>query len=246
MLNIERTQQAAPADHRLIASFARNEEEVLEAQRLRHKIFAEEMGAFLPYDDVDRDIFDRFCNHLLVRENDDNKVVGTCRIMSPYQAQKAGGYYSQTEFDLSRLLHLRESLVEVGRACIHPEFRNDTTFAHMWSGIRQHMQQNRHEYLIACIGISLADGGHNAASLYRKLFQDHGVPIEYRAFPRNPLPLKSLNQNLDPVVPHLLKGYLQLGAYICGEPAWDATCNTADLLVMLPLARLSSEQAGER
>ena len=105
MLELNRQKQPAAQRH-LITSIAHSDAEILESQRLRYKIFAEEMGANLPSakEGIDRDIFDNYCEHLVVRESTENKVVGTYRILSPDQAEKIGGYYSQTEFDLTRLI----------------------------------------------------------------------------------------------------------------------------------------------
>ncbi|WP_435627195.1 GNAT family N-acetyltransferase [Candidatus Ferrigenium straubiae] len=237
---------AQPAtQHRLITSLARDETEIQEAQRLRYKVFAEEMGASLPSanEGIDRDIFDKYCDHLLVRESESNRVVGTYRILPPDRAQKIGGYYSQTEFDLIRLLHLSDRMIEVGRSCVHRDYRDGATITHLWSGLAQYISRNGYEYLIGCASIGMADGGHVAASVYRKLHRAYAAPIEYSVFPRNPLPLHALNQYLDAPIPPLIKGYLQLGAYICGEPTWDAEFNTADLLILLPMSRLSSRYA---
>lgn len=244
MLELDRQTQPA-AQRRLITSLAHSEAEILEAQRLRYKVFAEEMGANLPSagEGIDRDIFDKYCEHLLVRESDGNKVVGTYRILPPHQAEKIGGYYSQTEFDLTRLLHLSDRTVEVGRSCVHWDYRDGATITHLWSGLAQYILKNGYEYLIGCASISMADGGHTAASIYRKLHRIYGAPVEYTVFPRCPLPLRALNQYLDAPVPPLLKGYLRLGAYICGEPAWDPDFNTADLLILLPMSRLNDRYA---
>lgn len=244
MLELNRQNQAV-VQQRLITTLAHSHTEVLEAQRLRYKVFAEEMGANLPStkEKIDRDIFDKYCEHLIVRESDENKVVGTYRILSPNQAQKIGGYYAQTEFDITRLLHLSASMVEVGRSCVHRDYRDGGTITQLWSGLAQYMQRNNHEYLIGCASISMADGGHVAASLYRKLHSVYGAPVEYSVFPRCPLPLHALNQHLDAPVPPLLKGYLRLGAYICGEPAWDPEFNTADLLILLPMSRMNERYA---
>lgn len=233
------------ARRRLITSRARSETEVLEAQRLRYKVFAEEMGANLASarEGIDRDIFDKYCDHLLVRECGENRVVGTYRILPPEQARKIGGYCSQTEFDLTRLRHLGDRMVEVGRSCVHRDFRDGATIDQLWGGLAQYMLQGNHGYLIGCASISMADGGHVAASIYRKLHRIYGAPTEYRVFPRCPLPIHALNQHLDAPVPPLLKGYLRLGAYICGEPAWDPDFNTADLFILLPMSRLNSRHA---
>jgi putative hemolysin len=233
------------AQRRLTTSLARNEAEVLEAQRLRYKVFAEEMGANLASanEGIDRDIFDKYCDHLLARESGENRVVGTYRILPPERARKIGGYYSQTGFDLTRLRHLGDRMVEVGRSCVHRDFRDGATIAQLWGGLARYMLQSNHEYLIGCASISMADGGHVAASVYRKLHRIYGAPAEYSVFPRCPLPIHALNQHLDAPVPPLLKGYLRLGAYICGEPAWDPDFNTADLFILLPMSRLSSRYA---
>lgn len=238
--------QVRPAgQRRLITALAHNEAEILEAQRLRYKVFAEEMGAILPSASagIDCDIFDKYCEHLLVRESGGNKVVGTYRILPPDQAKKIGGYYSQTEFDLTRLLHLGDRMVEVGRSCVHRDYRDGATINQLWGGLAQYMRQHGHEYLIGCASIGMADGGHVAASVYRKLHRIYTAPIEYSVFPQNPLPLHALNQHLDAPIPPLLKGYLRLGAYICGEPAWDPEFNTADLLILLPMSRLNGRYA---
>ena len=244
MLDLVR-QQAAEPKRKLSSSLARTEAEMQEAQRIRFKVFAEEMGAKLPNADLGLDVdrFDHYCDHLLVRDNGDNKVVGTYRILPPEQAVKAGGYYSETEFDMTRLMHLRDRMVEVGRSCVHPDYRDGATITQLWSGLADYIGKSGHEYLIGCASISMADGGHVAASLYRKLHRIYSAPAEYSVFPRCPLPIRALNQYLDAPIPPLLKGYLRLGAYICGEPAWDPEFNTADLFILLPMSRMSNRYA---
>ena len=227
---------------KLSLHFARSMSEVLEAQKLRYRVFADEMGARLNVAEagVDSDIFDPFCQHLLVRDENTNEVVGTYRILDSMQAKKIGGFYSDDEFDLTRLNHLRDSTVEVGRSCVHPDYRNGATIALLWSGLAQYMLAHHYQYLIGCASISMNDGGHIAASIYQRIRGRNLSPSEYRVFPRCALPLDALNCNLEPALPPLLKGYLRLGAYVCGDPAWDPDFNTADLLMMLPLSRMSS------
>lgn len=229
----------------LSVSFAQTEEEVREAQRLRYSVFAEEMGARLPdaQSGLDRDLFDPFCEHLLVRDNDTLEVVGTYRLLTPQQARKLGSFYSQTEFDLTRLLHLSERMVEVGRSCVHPAYRSGATIALLWSGLARYMQQHGYDYLIGCASIPMADGGHAAASIFRHIGMEHMSPVEWRVFPRHRLPLESLDNTLNAPLPPLLKGYMRLGCYVCGEPAWDPDFNTADLMLILPLALMNQRYA---
>ncbi|HEX9180772.1 MAG TPA: GNAT family N-acyltransferase [Burkholderiales bacterium] len=246
MLREELRREGRPCRTRLAVQFARSMGEVLEAQRLRYRVFGEEMGARLssPEPGVDRDIFDPFCEHLLVRDTGSGEVVGTYRILNGAQAKKLGGFYSDDEFDLVRLDHLRERLVEVGRSCVHPDYRGGAAIAMLWAGLAEYMRRHSHEYLIGCASVSMRDGGRLAASLYRRLAPAHLSPAEYRVFPRHRLPLEALEGDLEsPLLPPLLKGYLRLGAWICGEPAWDPDFNTADLLILLPLSGVNPRYA---
>ena len=99
---------------------------------------------------------------------------------------------------------------------------------------------NNHGYLIGCASIGMADGGHNAANLFTQLSDKHLAPIEYQASPRVPLPYRHLANGAPAEVPPLIKGYLRVGAWVCGEPAWDPDFNSADLLLLLPMANISA------
>ena len=230
---------------RLTVSFAQSEAEVREAQRLRYQVFAEEMGARLNTLEpgIDIDIFDSYCDHLLVRDHDTLEVVGTYRVLNPAQARKIGSYYAETEFDLTRLSHLYDRMVEVGRSCVHTDYRNGATIALLWSGVLNYMRQRGYDYLIGCASIGMTDGGHTAASIYRRLSLEHMSPIEWRVFPRNALSLDALDSSMNAPLPPLIKGYMRLGCYVCGEPAWDPDFNTADLLVMLPMTLIDKRYA---
>jgi putative hemolysin len=244
MLDLVR-QQVVETKRKLTSSLARTQSEMEEAQRIRYKVFAEEMGANLPNPEqgLDVDRFDHYCDHLLVRDNNDNKVVGTYRILPPEQAVKAGGYYSETEFDMTRLQHLRDRMVEVGRSCVHKDYRDGATITQLWSGLAEYVGKHGHEYLIGCASISMSDGGHYAASVFNKIHKLHAAPAEYSVFPHCRLPLESLNQNLDVTIPPLIKGYLRLGAQIAGEPAWDPDFNCADVFILLPVSRMNERYA---
>ncbi|MBU0689323.1 MAG: GNAT family N-acetyltransferase [Gammaproteobacteria bacterium] len=245
MLDLIRQQQKQEGPRRLTFNMARSVAEIAEAQRIRFKVFGEEMGANLPSAEMGLDIdrFDEYCDHLLVRDHGNDKVVGTYRILPPEQAVNAGGYYSETEFDLSRLENMRDRMVEVGRSCVHPDYRDGATITQLWSGLADYIGKHNHEYLIGCASISMADGGHYAASVYNKVHRLHAAPSEYTVFPHCRLPLESLNRDLEVAIPPLIKGYLRLGAYIAGEPAWDPEFNCADLFILMPVSRMNARYA---
>ena len=228
----------------LSVGLAVSEREIHEAKKLRYRVFADEMGARLPTKTpgVDHDFYDPYCEHLVARDEQSGEIVGTYRILTPEAARRVGGYYTEDEFDLTRLLHLRPYMVEIGRSCVHPDFRTGATITLLWSGLANFMMARKYRFLTGCASVSMADGGHNAVALYDRL-KDHLAPTEYRVFPRNPLPLEPLRQDVKPEIPPLIKGYLRAGAWICGEPAWDPDFNTADLPILLPMDRVEGRYA---
>ncbi len=243
MLHLERrlTEQKS---RNLWVGLATSESEILEAQKLRFRVFAEEMGARLScrIPGVDRDHFDPWCQHLIVRDETEGRIVGTYRILTPEAARRVGGYYAETEFDITRFLHLRDRMVEIGRSCIDADYRSGAVITLLWNGLARFMVENGYDYLMGCASIGMGDGGHNAANVFTAL-QDKMADIEYRVFPRHPLPVEHLVNDTPAEVPPLLKGYLRAGAQVCGEPAWDPDFNTADLLIMLAMSRVDSRYA---
>jgi putative hemolysin len=147
------------ATSRLTLSLANTHQEVREVQRLRYKIFIETAGrAGLANDDgIDAEALDPWCDHLIVRDTRALKVVGTCRLRGPAASRKQGRFYSEGEFDLGRIAHLRNSTVEAGRACIDPDYRSGAVIMLLWAGLAAYMQRHRCEYLVGCAGICLAD-----------------------------------------------------------------------------------------
>ena len=237
--------QAKAHNPALKISWARHQDEVEEAQRLRYKIFAEEMGAVLPKakEGLDQDLYDAWCDHLIVRDEETLRVVGTYRVLTPHQASKLGSLYSETEFDLTRLTHLRPKMIELGRSCVHQDYRSGSVIMALWSGLGRYMIQGGYESMLGCASVSMGDGGHYAASLYSQFQEKNLSQIEYRAFPRLALPIENLNQDMAVEPPALVKGYLRLGAKICGAPAWDPDFNTADFLTLLRLSDMHPRYA---
>jgi putative hemolysin len=238
---------AEPARQRsgrsLSVGLARDAAERRAAQRLRWRIFGEEMGARLnsPEPGLDQDEFDAYCDHLVVR--DAGEIVGTYRILAPDAARRAGAYYSEAEFELSRLAPIRGRIAELGRSCIAPQYRTGGVVTRLWSGIARYVLARGYEYLAGCASMSAADGGEGARALYEGLAPASIAPREYRVFPRRALPLWGIESASRAAPPPLLKGYLRCGAWVCGEPAWDPEFDSADFFMLLPVARLAERYA---
>jgi putative hemolysin len=213
-------------------------------------VFAGEMGANLPamVPGHDIDLFDDFCEHLLVRHAATQQVIGTYRVLTPAQAKRAGSFYSDTEFDLTRLRFLREDMVELGRSCVHRDHRQGGVIMALWGALADFMVRNRLHTMIGCASIPMqhdgphgrVGGGHAAASIWHKLKDTHMASVEFHVRPRLPLPVDRLDTSLDVEPPALVKGYLRLGAKILGAPAWDPDFNAADLPMMMRIADLPS------
>ena len=233
-----------PEVGKISVGWARNQDEVRQAQRLRYQVFAVEMGANLPVTLAghDIDLFDDYCEHLLVRDQPSGDVIGTYRVLTPTQAKRVGSTYSDTEFDLTRLRSLRESMVELGRSCVHIDYRHGGVILALWGALAEFMARNQLDTMIGCASIPMqhvgATSGQAAASIWRQVRQSHLAPIEYWVTPRLALPVDRLDDTLDIEPPALIRGYLRLGAKVLGAPAWDPDFNSADLPMMLRIADL--------
>ncbi len=240
----ERQDQAVAERGGISVQWARHEDEVRAAQKLRHQVFVKEMGARLPLvlEGHDIDLFDDFCEHLIVRDQATGQVVGTYRLLTPTQARRLGSNYTETEFDLTRLRHVRERMVELGRSCVHPDYRQGSVILALWGALAEFMHQNELDIMIGCASIPMLMNGvtspQSAVSIWHQLRQTHLAPIEWQVRPRLALPL---DMECDPGVvdpPALIKGYLRLGAKVLGAPAWDPDFNTADLPMMMRIQDL--------
>ena len=228
--------------HGIVVSWAVHQDEVRAAQKLRFDVFAGEMGARLnsPIPGHDIDLFDNYCEHLIVRDQASQEVIGTYRVLTPVQAKRVGSTYSDTEFDLTRLRALRPRMVELGRSCVHPKHRHGGVIMALWSALAEFMVRNQLDTMIGCASVPMLHNGivsgDVAASIWRQVQATHLAPIEQHVRPRLPLPIEKLNTPLEVEPPALIKGYLRLGAKVLGPPAWDPDFNSADLPMLMRIA----------
>ena len=228
----------------LYVGMARDEDDVRAAQRLRYRVFAEEMGAALHSDvpGLDVDPFDTFCRHLIVRDRRNDEVVACMRVLLDTEARLAGSFYSETEFELGNLITAPGRVMEIGRVCVHPEYRGGMVVSMLWAGLARFFQVTEFNRIIGCASIPLGGDGAGAMAAFAALAERYMAPAEFRVKPKLPLPLRD-----GPVpaarIPSLLLAYMRLGAKICGEPCWDPDFNTADMVVLLNPADLRQRYA---
>jgi putative hemolysin len=238
---IPHADQKAQTRSSLIVQWAQHQDEVREAQQLRFSVFAKEMGARLkeaiPGHDID--LFDDFCEHLIIRDEISREVIGTYRVLTPAQAKRIGSTYSDLEFDLTRLRPYRERMVELGRSCVHSDHRHGGVIMALWGALAEFMVRNQLDVMIGCASIPMLHqgvvSGEVAASIWHQLKQTHLAGVENQVTPRLALPLEQWQVNTAFEPPALIKGYLRLGAKVLGAPAWDPDFNTADLPMLMKI-----------
>ena len=252
MLNvtIDSTAQKSSASERgrsrsrLVAELATCSSDLREAQSLRHDVFKVEYGVvFDSGDGLDHDDFDRWCRHLLVRDQNSGRVVATTRLMTRFNAASAGQFYSELEFDLSGLLkHLQGSILEIGRTCVHQDYRSGGAIATLWTALAELLLEEEHQFLMGCASIPLYDGGIQYEAIMQRLRQQNWSDDALRVHPLLPVQ-SSLGADVVPVMPPLLRTYMRMGASVCGEGCWDPAFNCADVFVLLDVARLDQRYA---
>ncbi|ART71143.1 phosphohistidine phosphatase [Mycobacterium dioxanotrophicus] len=219
------------------------------AQRLRHDVFTAEPGFALAgaTDGRDADRFDEYCDHLLVQDEDFGELVGCYRMLPPPGAIAARGLYTATEFDVTGLDALRPSLVEMGRAVVRSDHRNGAVVLLMWAGILAYLDRCGYDYVTGCVSVptaGTADGppGTQIRGVRDFVRRRHAAPQEFTVYPYRPVVLdgKGLDE-IDPPsrtsVPPLMRGYLRLGAQVCGEPAHDPDFGVGDFPALLDKRR---------
>lgn len=223
---------------------ARTKEEVRTAQRLRYRVFSTEMGAEIDagVPELDADEFDPYCEHLLLIEPTGCEVVGTYRILSRQGASKIGRFYSETEFDLGRVRDL-PGLFELGRACVSPDVRTGIAIATLMAGVARYLQSQQCRYVIGTSSLYVSDDAPEVRSICSRVAREHPSPPSLRVRPRHPFRADEIPLQRRAHLPGLLRAYLRLGAYVCGEPAWDPAFRTADLLLLLDMQRFDGRFA---
>ncbi|WP_187430761.1 hypothetical protein ROLI_020400 [Roseobacter fucihabitans] len=233
---------------------AQTEAERQAAQRLRYRVFVQELGGggdmvdHLGGLEVDR--FDAHADHLLLSDTASQEVVGVYRLMRSDQARAAGQFYSADEYDLSVLLNSGRNLLELGRSCLHPDYRGGMAMYHLWNALADYIAQHDIHVLFGVASFHGTDIAKLAAPL-SVLHHRYLAPQDLRV---KTLPDAFQSMDIIPsadlevraamrAVPALIKAYLRLGGFV-GEGAYiDHAFNTTDVCLILDTARMNERQA---
>ena len=222
-------------------SLAQTTRDLEECQRLRYLVFNLELGEGLATSErsgLDIDPFDSFCDHLMVRDLETSKLVGTYRLQTGETAAANLGYYGNQLFDFTPYDPVRREVLELGRACVHADFRNTLVLHSLWKGLAIYATHVEARYLLGCNSISSQDENFGVA-MYDFLKTKHLVEPRLRTVPQPGCcctPTGALVEITRP--PRLFRAYLDISARVCGPPAIDREFKTIDFLTLIDLAHL--------
>ncbi len=230
---------------RFIVKLAVTRQEIEAAFRLRFEVFNMELREGHPesyLSGMDQDAYDDYCDHLIVIDTEYEKVVGNYRMMSGTAAENPLGYYSETEFDLTALRDLPGAKLELGRSCVHKDFRNASVIGLLWRGIASYIDNYNIRHLFGCASLHSSNPAE-VSVVYSYLNRFHRADSRYHVRPLRRLKDVQMLSFCDreqafSIMPPLMKGYLRLGAQICGEPAYDPVFGTTDFLILLDTEKL--------
>ncbi len=233
----------------LAVKLAERSDEIEQAFRLRYQVFAEEEHNANLWNDsgMEQDRFDEYCDHLIVTDLSSNTVIGTYRLLPGPRAMQHCGFYSETEFDLSRYEAYKWNSLELGRSCIAPEYRNGKAIQMLWEGIADYIKQRGYPYLIGCASVTMNSIGE-LNELYSMLKSGNAIterfgikPLEtHRIHELQMVDISFTEKELFRKLPPLMKGYQWLGAEIAGDPAYDHVFRTTDFFIVLDTAKMTS------
>ena len=259
MTDVVGTKASRPVDVRsgdLQIRLAETPEEIEASQRLRYQIFCVEMTAKPSPEMVAQgrefDEFDPFCEHLLVidkaRGQGAERVVGTYRMMRRRAAARMGRFYTAGEYDIANLLANGGELLEVGRSCVHADYRTGTIMQLLWRGIAAYVFHYKIDLLFGCGSLPGIDPDELALPL-SYLHHSHLAPPELRprALPALYVPMDRLapeaidrKQALRDLPP-LIKGYLRLGGFVGDGAVVDPEFGTTDVCIMVKTDRITDK-----
>jgi len=233
----------------LIIKIADNVAEIESAQRLRYEVFNLEFGRGLAASrssGMDQDRYDSICDHLIVFDRVRGMAVGTNRLLLSSRLSGQDRFDSENEFDLTAIRNLRGEILEMGRACVHKNYRTGGTINMLWEGIARYVNRYKVAYIIGCPSIEQTDP-RQVGEIYALLMRDYGAENDLRVAPLPSKTIPGLVAQLPPQdqerkiikrMPRLIRGYLHVGMRICGEPAWDEDFGTVDFFGILPVAKI--------
>lgn len=240
----------------LAVHIATKPEDIIASQKLRYRVFFEEMGG-VPSEEarathIDSDIFDDYCDHLLVRDyslpEESGQIVGTYRLLRRSALRDLPSFYSESEFDITAIKSNKGEIMELGRSCVNPNYRNRAVMQLLWRGIGAHVTRHNVQLMFGCASFFGTDVEEHALAL-SYLYHYHLVPESMRSvalqqhyIEMNRMPKEAINvKRAFAALPALIKGYLRMGGYIGKGAVIDPACKTIDVGIIVKTDLLTSK-----
>lgn len=219
-------------------------DELIRALKLRHEVFLEELLHKSKRTGIDFDRFDRNCDHLMIIDKRNDLLIGTYRLQSSLHTKH---WYTATEFHMKLIKKLEGNKLELGRACVHKDYRNGLTIALLWEGIHAYMLASNTKYMFGCSSIKTMDK-EEIKGIYYYLKHNGHLSDDHKVKPRNKFRVPGLRRyvlrnshhlaetdmsHFKEKIPSLLNSYLKVGAKVCGAPALDKSFKCIDFLTLL-------------
>lgn len=213
--------------------------ELRQVLKLRHDVFYRELQSRVHESKLDFDQFDSICDHLIIIDRKTRRIVGTYRMISSTFSDR---FYSQGEFELGGVLALPGNKLELGRACIHAEFRTGAIINLLWKGIAEYIRKTNTEYLFGCASVHTVDAvmaSRLLALLRHKGLAVDELDVEPTEAYQCKLPRVAAQESMEKELPGLIQSYILAGAKFYGEPALDVDFHCFDFFMMLKVSEMS-------
>lgn len=231
---------------------AETQEEKKEAFRLRSEVFKKELGNKLDnisYEEIETDIYDGFCDHLIIIDKTKNLLVGTYRLLLASKVDPKIGFYSEKIFNIDKIKRLgqEKEILELSRSCVHRDYREGLVINLLWNAIAKYTKENNVSYLFGSVRLHTSDP-QEVNKVFSLIKQKYYNPEEFRVYPLEKCVFEGLDKELkvsNPrkiffTLPPLVKGYLRLGVKICGLPAWNHDFGSVAVFILLDIENMSN------
>ncbi len=233
-----------------LIKLAQTPKELESAQRLRYEVFNCELkkGLCSAHEDgLDRDAFDDLCDHVLIIDKSKDKTIGTYRLLLRSRLGVRDPFYSESEFDLARIRKLKGEILEMGRSCVHRDYRSNSVLNLLWQRILSYVEDHRVRFIIGCPSFYSTEA-EEIGPAYALAKKNFFSPDKFRVYPLEKCRLPGLDdyhvldgqeRKIYLKFPSLVRSYIKIGAFVCGEPALDREFGTADFFMLLDMDRIA-------
>jgi putative hemolysin len=227
---------------------AQTKEEKEKAFRLRFEVFRKELNTSPQSpigEEIESDIYDKFCDHLIVIDKTNDSVIGTYRLLLKSRLEPEIGFYSERLFDISNIKNLDKEILELSRSCVHKDYRESLVINLLWSGIAKYMTDYGTNYLFGSVRLNTVSP-REISEIFCLIKEKFYATEDFRVYPLKNNALDNLDENLIIrdhksvflKLPPLVKGYLRLGVKVCGLPALNPDFGSIVLFILLDINKI--------